>query len=73
MTKPRRKHNSTVPNGRFLKSADVERLLYGEAVPDAQRRANASAAAKEALSYIELGKAALAQQTAKLDGRERTC
>ena len=59
MTKTRRKHNSTVPNWRFLKSADVERLLNGEAVPDAQRRA-ASAAAKEALSYIEQGKAAIA-------------
>ena len=73
MTKPRRKHNSTVPNGRFLKSADVERLLYGEAVPDAQRRINASAAAQEARGYIELGKAALAQQAARLEGRERTC
>ena len=60
MTKTRRKHNSTVPNGRFLKSADVERLLYGEAVPDAQRRINASAAAQEARRYIEQGKAAIA-------------
>ena len=73
MTKTRRKHNSTVPNGRFLKSADVERLLYGEAVPDAQRRINASAAAQEARGYIELGKAALAQQAAKQEWGGRTC
>lgn len=67
MRKPRGKHNSTVPNGRFLKSADVERLLYGEAVPDAQRRINASAAAQEARGYIELGKAALAQQAQRAE------
>ena len=60
MTKTRRKHNSTVPNWRFLKLADVERLLYGEAVPDAQRRANASAAAKDARRYVEQGKAVIA-------------
>ena len=60
MTKPRRKHNSTVPNVRFLQSAEVERLLYGEAVPDMQRRENASAGAKEARRYIEQGKAAIA-------------
>ena len=37
-----------------------ERLLYGEAVPDMQRRENASAGAKEARRYIEQGKAAIA-------------
>ena len=35
-------------------------VLNGEAVPDMQRRANASAGAKEARRYIEQGKAAIA-------------
>ncbi len=60
MSRRYRYHNPTVPNGRFLQSAEVERLLYGEAVPDMQRRENASAGAKEARRYIEQGKAAIA-------------
>ncbi len=66
MSKYRRKHNPTVPNGRYLQPVELERLLHGVSTPDAEIRAakpsHMSEGAKEALRLIEQGKAALALQ-----------
>lgn len=35
----KRKHMPSIPNGRFLRSVALERILYGEPVPDTNIRA----------------------------------
>lgn len=68
MSKYRRKHNPTVPNGRYLQPAELERLLHGDTTPNTQIRAampdHISEGAREALRLMEQGKAALALQRA---------
>ncbi|MBB6559605.1 hypothetical protein HNP48_002272 [Acidovorax soli] len=66
MSKYRRKHNSTVPNGRFLQPAELERLLHGDTTPNVRIRAakpdHISEGALEARRLMEQAAAALARQ-----------